>query len=108
MDAVIACADLVERTGAKSFRIGYLADDPSRDWYAEAQYQGARISVGDQPGPVEAADALSRRLLAGGRCLRCDKPIALNDSPGTCRWTRNGARWAGSCPQHRKPKRARR
>ena len=42
-DAVIACADLVGRTGAKEFQVGYLHDDvpvEQAGWYAHAQYQG--------------------------------------------------------------------
>jgi len=95
-DAVIACADLVGRTGARGFEIGYLTDERAADWYAFARYRGARITVENQPGPVEAADALSRRLLGGGRCM-CGKAVALADTPGACRWTRLGKRWVGAC-----------
>ncbi len=40
-DAVTACADLVGRTGATNFTIGYLHDDVPPDqaaWYAHAQF----------------------------------------------------------------------
>lgn len=123
-DALMAAADLVGRTGAKSFEIGYLHDDvPAAEagWYANAQYKGARITE-EGAGPIEAAEALARRLLAGGKCTRCGGLIALSSSgafaypsatltDGTkwtaedakaakqCRWTRMGRRWEAACQQ---------
>ena len=122
-DAVKACADLVGRTGATEFQIGYLHDNVPADqagWYAYASYKGARITVEDQPGPVEAADALSRRLLAGARCTHCHGLVALSDQGAfafgkatlvdgsqwdagqaaattQCRWRRMGDRWDRGC-----------
>jgi len=123
-DAVKACADLVGRTGARQFQIGYLDDEPPCGWYAYAQYKGARISAEDYPGPVEAADALVRKLLTGARC-KCGKLVALSDdgaiaygglmtdgstwthaeatAAGQCRWTRMGPRWEAGCSQGKKP-----
>jgi hypothetical protein len=118
--AMIACADLVGRTGAKEFQIGFLNDEPPHQWYAHASYKGARIGVEDQPGPVEAADALCRRLLTGARCTGCGSLVALSDSgataygnpvmadgsrwtvqeaaaAGQCRWRRMGPKWVMGC-----------
>lgn len=117
-DAVIACVDLVGRTGATDFEIGYVNDEPPHAWYAHAQFRGARITAEDHSGPVEAADALARRLLAGARC-RCGRLVALTDAgavavdghlvdgtawtaadaqkAGQCRWTRQGRRWEMGC-----------
>lgn len=118
-DAVMAAADLVRRTGATGMQIGYLNDEPPHEWYAYAQYRGSRISVDGHPGPVEAADALSRRLLTGARC-QCGALVALSDigalayettvmtdgstwdlktasEAGQCRWTRRGAHWVRGC-----------
>ncbi len=121
-DALIACADLIGRTGARDFQIGYLHDDvpvEKAGWYAHASYQGARISVADLTGPIEAADALSRRILAGARCTRCGGLITLSDdgamavgqtmadgsewtaaqqaAAGLCRWRRMGPKWVMGC-----------
>lgn len=121
---VVACADLVGRAGARGFQIGYLHDDVPADqagWYAHAQYRGARITTQDHPGPAEAADALARKILTGGRC-RCGRLVALDTSgavacanatmadgstwtvdqaaaAGQCLWTRTGNRWNPSCPE---------
>ena len=119
-DAVLAAADLVNRSGARSFQIGYLNDDPADPaWYAHAQYKGVRIAAEHHPGPVEAAEALARRLLDGAKC-RCGKLVALSDDgamvyrdtklldgttwtptqaarAGQCRWTRQGKRWEPGC-----------
>lgn len=120
-DALIACVDLVGRTGAKDFQIGYLHDDvpvAEAAWYAHAQYQGARITAQDHPSPALAAEALARRLLDGGRCTHCNGLIALSsagamfypgrqmtdgsrwtDAKHTCRWRRVGQAWVRGCAE---------
>jgi hypothetical protein len=121
-DAVIAGADLVGRTGATHFQVGYLNDEPPHNWYAQARYKGARISEDNHRGPVEAVEALARRLLTGAKCINCGKLITLSgsgafayESPvmadgsswtaeeaaaaGQCRWTRMGKRWESACKQ---------
>lgn len=129
-DAIKACADLVGRTGATNFQIGYLHDDVPADqagWYAHAQYRGARIGAEDQAGPVEAADALCRRLLSGAQCFHCKKLVTLSDHgvvafdrrlvdgtfwsaqaaarAGQCRWHRAGPRWVRGCEATASPER---
>lgn len=131
-DAITALADLAGRTGARQLQIGYLHDDvPVQEagWYAHAQYKGARITVDDQPGPVEAADALARRLLDGAKCMTCGGLVTLSDegamayntplvdgSPwtveqaaaaGLCRWRRVGPRWERGCQGRPPPQRPR-
>jgi hypothetical protein len=99
-DAVAAVADLVSRTGATSFQVGFLHDDvPAEEagWYAVAQYRGARITIEDQRGPIEACDALARRLLAGARCTKCGRTITLTAKRAGCRWRRLGAKWVAGC-----------
>lgn len=61
-DALIAGVDLVGRTGATDFEVGYLHDDvpvAEAGWYAKAQYRGARLTAEDHPGPVEAVECPS-------------------------------------------------
>jgi hypothetical protein len=100
-DAFHAAADLIGRTGAVSFQVGYLHDDVPAEqagWYAHAQYRGARVTAEDHRNPVDAAEALARRLLTGGKCTKCGKLISLGDSgPDSCRWTRMGKRWEAGC-----------
>lgn len=119
---VIAAADLVGRTGARSFAIGYLHDDvpvEEAGWYAHAQYRGARISADDHRSPGDAAEALAIRLLTGARC-KCGKLVALvpggafaftdpvmadgsrwsadqAEDAGQCLWRRYGKRWQQGC-----------
>lgn len=98
-DAVIACADLVGRTGASDFEIGYLHDNvPVEDagWYAVAKYKGARITAEEHQSPTTAAMALAERLLAGATC-RCRRPVSMSDSMPGCRWRLNGRRWEPGC-----------
>ena len=100
-DSVIACADLVKRTGAEHFQIGYLHDDvpvAEAGWYAEARYRGGRIIAQDHAGPSEAADALARRILIGGTCQGCHRVITLISAKrGQCRWRRMADRWVNGC-----------
>jgi hypothetical protein len=120
MEAMNAVVDLVGRTGARELQVGYLHDDASADWYAHAQYKGARITAENHPGPVEAMEALATRLLIGAQCQHCHGLVAL-DADGAfafrkavlvdgrqwdveqsaptrrCRWRRAGPRWVRGC-----------
>jgi hypothetical protein len=121
--AVVACADLVGRTGARSFEIGYLHDNVPVDeanWWASAIYRGARIQVDGHIHPAAAATALAVKILTGAKC-RCGKLVALSDdgaiafskitmadgsrwsaeqaaAAGQCRWRLIGQQWKPSCP----------
>ena len=120
--AVVAAADLVGRTGATGFEIGYLHDDVPPEqaaWYAHAQYRGARITAEDHASPGDAAEALAVQLLTGARC-KCGRLVRLDAdgafafrrpvmtdgttwtaelaaAAGQCKWTRLGARWDSEC-----------
>lgn len=122
-DAVIAAADLVGRSGAREFEIGYVNDDVPVEqaaWYAQAVYKGARILVENHRGPAEAAEALARRIMTGAKCAHCGGLVALSDAgafvferqemadgttwgpeqaaaAGQCRWRRIGDRWERGC-----------
>lgn len=122
--AVIACADLVGRAGARRFEIGYLHDNVPADqaaWWASAVYRGARIQVDGHNHPANAATALAVKILTGAKC-RCGKLVALADdgaiafrkatmadgsrwtaeqaaAAGQCRWRLIGQKWQPSCPE---------
>jgi hypothetical protein len=121
-ERVVAAAELVGRTGATGFELGYLHDDvPASEaaWYAHAQYRGARITAENHSDPGSAAEALARRLLTGARCscgrlvqlraggaIAFERPVMSDGSTwtaaeaaaaGQCRWTRRGARWEREC-----------
>ena len=100
-DALTAAIDLVGRTGATGFEVGYVHDNVATEdagWYAHAQYRGARVTH-EACGPVEAAEGLARRLLNGGKCTHCGRTVTLSSvSAGKrCKWTRRGDRWARGC-----------
>lgn len=122
-DALDAAVDLVGRSGAKTFEIGYLHEGvpiTEASWYAQAQYKGARIVSENHQGPVEAAEGLARRLLTGAKCTHCLGLIALSDAGATfypgnhlpdgspftekearsrkqCRYRRVGDKWIRGC-----------
>lgn len=106
-DALIAGVDLVGRSGAKNFEVGYLDDDVPvhlARWWAKAQYQGARLQEDEHRGPVEAVEALARRILDGGVCTHCGGRTHLGGAPrsmrrrgAVCAWKRRGDRWERGC-----------
>lgn len=121
-DIIIACADLVGRTGARNFEIGYLHDDvpvEEASWYAHAQLRGARLTAENHRSPTEAAQALAERLLKGAKC-KCGRLVTTSTDgafaffkshtvdgkrwdarvaakAGQCRWRRIGPRWTPGC-----------
>jgi hypothetical protein len=98
-DAVIACAELADRAGARHFEFGYQREGvPMEDagWYATVSYQGARIMTDEHRSPTAAAMALAERLLRGATC-RCRQPVALSDDQEGCRWRLMGQRWKPGC-----------
>jgi hypothetical protein len=101
-DAVDACADLVGRTGAVNFEIGARSDQPGARWYAQARYKGAPPIEVEADDPAGAADAMSRRILRGGKCAHCHRTVVLGGNAiGYCRWTRVGPKWLAGCPAGR-------
>lgn len=106
-DALLAAVELVGRSGATDFEVGYLDDNVPADearWWAKAQYRGARLQVENHRGPAEAAEALARRVLQGGQCTHCGGRIHLGGAPRAlrrhgrvCAWKREGRRWERGC-----------
>jgi hypothetical protein len=100
-DALMASADLITRSGAREFQFGWLDDDVPIEqarWYAKARWGGEMMAEEDHVGPVEAADALARRVIAGGMCVHCMRRMALGgDDPETCPWERQGRQWVRGC-----------
>lgn len=125
-DAMFAALDLVGRSGAKDCTYGYLHDGvpiEEAGWWAHAQYSGARLTVEGHRGPVEALEALARKVLTGAMCVHCRALISLGDGgamvyPGStradgevwtpeeiervrrlpqCRYRRIGPKWVRGC-----------
>lgn len=128
-DALLAAVDLVGRSGATNFEVGWLndEDDPAylergAEWWCKAQYRGARLTVEGFDRPDHAAEALALKILKGGKC-RCgrlvrlagaDAAFAYSDvdmadgthwtaqeaaAAGQCEWRRVGKKWEPSCPK---------
>jgi hypothetical protein len=98
-DVIVACADLVGRTGASDFEIGYVHDNvpvEEAGWYAHVKFRGVRIMVDDHRSPSAAALALAEKILTGGAC-RCGQTVTLSDDKPGCRWRLMGKRWEPGC-----------
>lgn len=108
LDALVAAADIVGRSGAADMEIG-LWEDEDRPWYAYARYtadgplgaDGLIFSDG-HPDPVAAVESLARRLLTAAVCTRCRGQVTVDDDHGGgfCRWTRQGRSWVGGCEDY--------
>lgn len=98
-EALRAGIDLVGRTGATGCTVGHVNEAHERpDWWAQAEYKGARVIVEHHPGPVSATEALARRLLRDGTCTHCHRVVKLGGTGGkACRWWRDGRTWRRGC-----------
>lgn len=99
LPALQAVVYLGERSGARGFEIGFDDDQDPVTWWASVTYRGAKLAVDSYPHPEAAADALALRILTGGQCTYCGRPIAVVEiADDRCRWGRNGDRWVKGCP----------
>lgn len=116
MDAVVACAEIVGRSGGREFQLGWLYDDEEpppgwpegvsvpieeQQWYATARWKGALLK-GVGTHPAAACLALAERILHGGQCLGCGKTVNLRPhfghwSSGNCNWRLEGKHWVRGC-----------
>lgn len=128
-DRLIAAVDVIGRSGAKNFEVGYLHDDvpaAEADWWASCRYAGTIIMVEHQGDPWTAAEELAVKVLTGGQCQGCGSLVALTDEggfaffhatlldgrswdavdaadAGLCRWQRIGKRWERECDDFKTP-----
>jgi hypothetical protein len=87
-DRLVACVDLIGRTGATDFQIRYSDDEQPVVWIAVAKYR--RRAGRDEPTltrhetaaalrPDQAAFRLVEALVDGGQCQHCRKPTGVLD-----------------------------
>jgi hypothetical protein len=88
----IAGVKLIERTGARSFRIGHSDDDDGDPvvWYATATWS---VTSSGRPGaataheaagaihPVVAVMRLCDQVITGGQCAHCHQPTIFDENP---------------------------
>lgn len=86
----IAGVELIQRTGAKDFRVGWSDEDdgPPTVWYAVATYKRPAGTPRWTPGeaaaaldPVRAVLRLCEQLIDGGTCAHCHRPTIFDDNP---------------------------
>lgn len=83
----IAAVQLIQRTGAAAFRIGYSGEDDGDPvvWYAVATYKRPpgtpKWTPGEAAGaldPVNAVLRLCEQLIDGGTCTHCGRPTIFD------------------------------
>lgn len=86
----IAGVEMLGRTGAKDFRIGWSdeEDGPPTVWYAVATYKRPPATPKWTPGeaaaaldPVNAVLRLCERIIDGGTCTHCHQLTIFDDNP---------------------------
>jgi hypothetical protein len=93
---LLAAVKLLERTGARNYRVGY-SDPEDGDpvvWYAVATWRigtdGRPIAKGGRErheaggglGPVSATMRLCEQVIDGGLCTHCKQLTIFDDNPG--------------------------
>ena len=87
----LAGVNMIERTGAKSFRIGYNDEDTPVVWFAVAEWE--KITAGPTVhraaecaaglDPLSAVMRLCEQVIDGGLCMHCGQPTIFDPSPPT-------------------------
>lgn len=111
-DRLIAAYDVVGRCGLWDFEVGFDDEkDEGARWYSGARFgDGRAVVVTERANAHEAAEALARKLVNGGRCTHCGRVATLwtqgpEDDAGVgqlnrswiCYWTREGRAWVRGC-----------
>jgi hypothetical protein len=79
----MAAVDLIGRTGASQFKIGYTDDDaPPVVWYVCALF-GEHWEVTGAQGPLLALFRMLEALIDGGECQHCHRPTGFEQSTDT-------------------------
>lgn len=92
-DMVKACADLLQRIGAREMRVGHSDPEDGQPivWYATASFRSADNAweAAGAMSPDRAMYRLCERVCDGGTCTHCARPTGIvvdtqaADMPGT-------------------------
>lgn len=95
--------EMVERTGAQNFEVGYLNEDAKRmqdaDWFATARFRGTMVKTEHHASPVTAAETLMTLLMRDAKCRFCDRKISWGraELKKRCLWRQVDGRWLRGC-----------
>lgn len=85
-DLLNATIELIGRTGAKAFRLGWVDEEPELPQYPHIWYATARYEKGHEAAaamdPVGAVTRLAEQLIDGGKCQHCSRPTAIHQDSG--------------------------
>jgi hypothetical protein len=87
----VAGVEMLGRTGAKDFRIGWSDEEDGEPivWYAVATWNHARAKGADAAGalnPVRALMRLCEYVIDGGTCQHCDRSTIFDPNPSDTHW----------------------
>jgi len=94
---MMACVDLIRRTGSDAFQLRYSDDEEPTVWMAVATYPNAKVipnvgGAGKQLrrqhkaecasglDPIVAVHRLAQLLIDGGQCVKCRRSTMLEES----------------------------
>lgn len=110
----LAATELLGRTGADKFRIGYSSEEDGEPvvWYGLCTYPSGAAETAAGMDPVQAVMRLCAQVIDGGRCRHCkrvtafvdvDEDIAAMDKMGTCvyGWDKTTESYRRTCDGHR-------
>lgn len=111
MDLLIACYDVISKTGATGFEVAFDDELPPETCWTARCWVGAQLHVVNKRDSAHAAAyALARRLINGARCTSCGRVTTLFSVPHTqgmprakgvlsayCYWSREGKQFTRGC-----------
>jgi hypothetical protein len=98
-ERLLAAIDLIGRTGAHSFEVGFDDDQTPTTWWAQARYSGRLMFTDDEPDPLHAVEQLLLRIVNGGRCTHCRRTTTVGASPipFKCAYVITAGRYEPAC-----------
>lgn len=85
---LLACIELVGRTGAKDVQIRYCEEEKPIIWMGVAKYLGRKdrdspsrpvYVVGAHTNPITALVKLLEQIVDGGECTHCHRPTGFTE-----------------------------
>lgn len=99
---MLAAVDVIADCGATDLEVSCISTVIGERWSAQATAaNGEVVETSGFKLPEYAVEALARKMVNGGLCDNCGKPIQLggdrHNRHNVCRWKRIGPKWVAGC-----------
>lgn len=101
---LIAATSVCEELGAIRLGVGFDLDESEGDWWAYVEFEDhSPVAVVGYESPGAALHGLTVVVLCQAKCLKCERPIALDRPRGRtkrCWWRYRDDEWQAGCTNH--------